>query len=309
MGDVIHNLPAVTDLARAVPDAEIHWVVEEGFQEIPRLHPAVKQVIPIALRRWRRHPVKGMLHKEPQRFRRALREMPYHLILDSQGLAKSALVARMARGPVVGYDRKSIREPVASLLYKTRYPVSRQLHAIERNRQLTGSALGYVPQGLPDYGLVPPNLVLPWAPTHRFATLLTATSRADKEWAESHWIAIGQQLAEQGIQVVLPWGGAAERARSERLARAIPDAVCPPRMSLTEAAALLAQSEVVVGVDTGLVHLAAAMASPVVAIFCQSDPEKTGVVAATPVINLGQKDRPPEVAQVWAAMMEVMRKC
>jgi len=132
--------------------------------------------------------------------------------------------------------------------------------------------------------------------------LLTATSRADKEWAEAHWIELGRRLVAQELRCVLPWGGAQEKARSERLAAAIPNAICPPRMSLTEAAALLAGAQIVVGVDTGLAHLAAAMATPVVAIFCASDPVKTGVLASTYAVNLGSDGAPPTVDAVWAAV-------
>ena len=114
MGDVIHNLPAVTDLARVFPDAQIDWVVEEGFQDIPRLHPAVNRVIPIALRRWRKTPLASLRSHALTAFGIALRNEHYDLIIDSQGLIKSALVARLAHGPIAGFDRRSIREPAAS---------------------------------------------------------------------------------------------------------------------------------------------------------------------------------------------------
>ena len=162
MGDVIHNLPAVTDLARAFPDAAIDWVVEEGFQEIPRLHPAIRKVIPIALRRWRKAPLASLASADLHAFASKLRREHYDLVLDSQGLVKSALVARLAHGPVAGYDRSSAREPAASVFYSQRYRVSRDLHAIERNRWLSGLALGYAVQGLIDYGLPAPKAVPLW---------------------------------------------------------------------------------------------------------------------------------------------------
>lgn len=303
MGDVIHNLPAVTDLARAFPDAAIDWVVEEGFQEIPRLHPAIRKVIPIALRRWRKAPLASLASADLHAFASELRREHYDLVLDSQGLVKSALVARLAHGPVAGYDRSSAREPAASVFYSQRYRVSRDLHAIERNRWLSGLALGYAVQGLIDYGLPAPKAVPLWLPQMPFVTLLTATSRSDKEWPEQNWFEIGRRFAAEGVCCVLPWGSEAERARSERLAAAIPHALCPPRMALSEAAALLAGSCIVIGVDTGLVHLAAAVATPVVAIFCASDPQKTGVRADTGAVNLGADGAPPDVEMVWQALL------
>lgn len=302
MGDVIHNLPAVTDLARAFPDAEIDWVVEEGFQDLPRLHPSVHRVIPFALRRWRKALLSTVAGDEISEFMTALRATDYDLVLDSQGLSKSALVAKLARGPVAGYDRASAREPIASFFYSQKNRVERSLHAIERNRLLSARALGYEVAGAIDYGLPRPAVNLPWLAQGAYVVLLTATSRADKEWPEAHWIELGQRFAAQGLRCVLPWGGMAEKARSERLAAAIPQALCPPRMSLTEAAALLASAQIVVGVDTGLAHLAAAMATPVVAIFCASDPVKTGVLAGSYAVNLGAEGAPPALDAVWAAV-------
>jgi len=303
MGDVIHNLPAVTDLARAFPDAQIDWVVEEGFREIPALHPAVNRVIPFSLRRWRKKPLAALAGDEISSFARELRAEHYDLILDSQGLAKSALVAKLAHGPVAGYDKTSAREPLASCFYSQKSKVDRSLHAIERNRLLSAQTLGYELRGAIDYGLPKPAVDLSWLPAERYVVLLTATSRADKEWAEERWIELGRRLVAQGLRCVLPWGGAQEKARSERLVAAIDGAICPPRMSLTEAAALLAGAQIVVGVDTGLAHLAAAMATPVVAIFCASDPVKTGVLAGTYAVNLGADGAPPTVDAVWAAVI------
>lgn len=303
MGDVIHNLPAVTDLARSFPLAKIDWVVDEGFQEIPRLHPAVSRVIPVALRRWKKSPLAALKGCDLSTFAAQLRAENYDLILDSQGLIKSALVARFAKGTVAGYDRASVRESAASFFYQHRYAVSTTQHAIDRNRQLSAQALGYAATDPMDYGVPAPQADLPWLPVAPFAALLTATSRTDKEWDEACWQEIGHRFAAQGVVSILPWGSAPERARSERLAALIPNAICPPRMSLTQAAALLAASRIVVGVDTGLAHLAAAVATPVVAIFCGSDPVKTGVRAESGAVNLGSNGAPPDVETVWQAVL------
>lgn len=308
MGDIIHNLPAVTDLARAWPDAKIDWVVEEGFQEIPRLHPAINRVIPIGMRRWRKTPLATLCGNDLGQFAKNLRGEKYDLVLDSQGLIKSALVARLAKGPIAGYDSNSIREPAASLFYHQKFPISRTLHAIERNRELSAAALGYTAPSEIDYGLQAPSLTPDWLPQTPYATLLTATSRADKEWAENNWIALGQRFFEQGVISVLPWGSEPERTRSERLAAAIPQAICPSKLNLTEAASLLAGSRIVVGVDTGLAHLAAALSTPVVAIFCGSDPLKTGVRAESGAVNLGANGAPPDLDTVWQAVLAGQKK-
>jgi heptosyltransferase-1 len=304
MGDVIHQWPAITDLARAYPNAAIDWVVEEGFADLPRLHPAIRNVIPIALRRWRKSLLAERTQLEWQQFKTQLRACRYDLVLDAQGLIKSAAVAKLACGPIAGFDRHSIREPLASLVYGRKYAVAKDLHAIERNRQLSAAALNYVPHGEIDYGLRTPQLALSWLPQSPYAVFLTATSRADKEWPEANWIVLGQKMLARGLQIVFPWGSATERERAERLAAALPGAIVAPKLTLSEAAVLLTNSAMVVGVDTGLVHLAAAVAVPTVAIFCASDPLLTGIRASSYAVNLGQRGQAPTVDAVWTAVQQ-----
>ena len=302
LGDVVHCLPAVSDLARARLDAEIEWVVEEGFAAIPRLHPRITRVLPVAIRRWRRALGRHDTWREITAFDRALRARRYDAVLDAQGLVKSALITARARGPGLGYAPRSAREPASALFYRRRFAVSRALHAVERNRRLAGRAFGYEPAGPPDYGLRAPAGALPWVPDGPYAVLLHATSRADKLWPEDDWQALAARLHGAGLGCVLPWGSEAERERAGRLARAMPGAVAAPRLDLTEAAQLLAGARVAIGVDTGLVHLAAALGAPTVALYTATDPGLTGVHAAGPHANLGGRGRAPDAAAVWRAV-------
>ena len=136
MGDVIHMLPAVTDMKRANPQLQIDWVVEEGFAHIPAWHPAVNKVIPVAVRRWRKNLLAASTWQQVRKLRKQLRESSYDLVLDSQGLFKSAVVSSWAKKPVAGMDAQSAREGIASRFYRDRYPVARGQHAVPRNRQL-----------------------------------------------------------------------------------------------------------------------------------------------------------------------------
>ena len=303
LGDVIHNLPVVTDLRAHFPDAAIDWVVEEGFADIARLHPGVRRVIPVALRRWRKSLASPATWREMRAFRATLQAENYDLVIDTQGLMKSALITRMARGRRCGYAASSAREPLAARFYDATFEVPGSLHAVERNRRLAALAAGYTASATPDYGIaVPP------APTFASpnAVLLTATSRDDKLWPEDRWIAAGRALHQRGLSCLLPAGSATERERATRIAQAIPGAVALPPLSLPELAAQLADARIVIGVDTGLVHLAAALGRPTLALFCASDPALTGVVASTPAINLGSRGRPPSVEHVLAAALPLL---
>ena len=306
LGDVIHNLPVVTDLRRRWPDAAIDWCVEEGFLAIPRLHPGVGRVLPVAVRRWRKHLLDGGTWSEIAAWRRSLRERDYDAVLDTQGLVKSALIASQAIGPKLGYDAASAREPMAARFYDRHVPVARQLHAVVRNRQLAAGALGYALAGDPDYGIAAPAGSFDWLPRSPYLVFLTATSRDDKLWPEAHWIALGEQLAAKGLAAVLPAGNPAERQRASRLAAAIPGALAAPAMKLPELATLLAGARAVVGVDTGLSHLAVALAVPTVALYTATDPGLTGVLGAGFHRNLGGTGRIPAVAAVVDELAAVL---
>ena len=336
LGDVIHNLPVVRDLLAQRPDCVIDWVVERALAEIPRLHPGVRRVIPVGLRAWRQRLLEGSTWREIAEFGQELRAESYDLVIDTQGLLKSALVARRARGPRCGYDAGSAREPAASRFYDRRYPVPRALHAVERNRRLVAAAAGYAPEGAPDYGLgaVPPGPTfgpsggtemeppgLTFSPSggtgtlpssvafgRPHAVLLTATSRDDKLWPEADWIALGTALCARGLHCLLPAGTATERERAARIAAALPAATALPAQTLTELATTLAATRLAVGVDTGLVHLAAALGRPTLALFRASDPGLTGVMAGkggAPAENLGARGAPPAVGTVIARALEL----
>lgn len=308
LGDVIHNLPAITDIKAMFPGMEIDWVVEESFADIPRLHPSVSEVITVAVRRWRKHLFQANTWQEIRDMRRQLRAHDYDYVIDTQGLLKSALIGWQARGAYHGQDSASARESWAALLYQQRHPVARGQHAVARNRELAARALGYaIPSSPPDYRIhaVAPDAAL--GLPSRYIAGLHATSRDSKLWPENHWAQLGNALLGQGLALVLPWGNAIEEARAQRIASAVPGCVVLPRLSLTRLAAVIGSSHAAIGVDTGLVHLAAALNRPTVAIYTDTDPRLTGVLAQDKhkISNLGGQGQVPTVDAVLEALAQV----
>ena len=299
LGDVIHHMPAVTEARRRRPGDRLAWLVEEAFAPLVRLHPAVGEVVPVAWRRWRKTLYAPATLREIAAGLRGIGSKTYDDIIDSQGLLRTALISRFAPGRRHGYDSRSIKEPLASAFYNLRHAVSRELHAVERNRILTGRALGYEPQGAPDFGLDRAGLA---KPEGRYAIFLHATARAEKQWPEENWIALGKALGQGCLALVLTWGTEQERARSERLATVIPNARVAERQPLDQVARLIAGAEFVVGVDTGLLHLAAALGVPLVAIFAGSEPSLTKPVGNGPLAVLGAQGAPPSVDAVRKAV-------
>jgi len=247
------------------------------------------------VRRWRSSLWSPAAWREIGDFRAALAAERYDLVIDTQGLLKSALICAIAPGVRHGMDNESAREAVAARFYDERHHVPRGLHAVERNRLLTAKALGFSAQTDPIYGLH----VNPSYSEKPYAVLLTMTSRADKLWPEASWIELARAL---GMRVVLPWGSELERERAVRIAEALADGVIAEAMTLEALASLFAASRFVIGLDTGLTHLAAAVGARTVGIYAGSDPALTGLYGAPRAANVGGPGRPPSVAEVLKAL-------
>jgi heptosyltransferase-1 len=291
LGDVIHTLPALTDAARAVAGIRFDWVVEEAFAEIPAWHPAVDQVIPVAIRRWRKRPLKNFTGPEWRRARNALRSQHYDAVIDAQGLLKSAFIARLVNATRCGMDKHSARERLAALAYQHKIPVPREMHAVERIRLLFARALNYpLPTEPGDYCLrdglrsgLPDNLIPAGKELPPGLLFFHGTARAEKLWHEDHWIELATLATQRGYTVWLPWGSEKERERAERIAGHSNDrqnrhqVQVLPRLDLLGLAGMLLQVSGAVAVDTGLGHLSAALDVPTVSLY---GPTRTGLIGA-----------------------------
>ncbi len=308
LGDVVYALAMVADIETHRPGTAIDWVAEEAFAPLVRLVPGVRRVIPLALRRWRKSPFARRSWREFGAFRAGLAAERYLAILDLQEQVKGALVARLARGVRHGLDRKSIREPIAAWFDDVHHRIDRNLHFVDKCRGLAAAALGYEIQGPPRWRFELP-LPPPITPPGPYAMVFHATSRADKLWPEPSWRELLANFTQAGLTVLLPWGSTDEEARSKRLAEAIPGALVPPRQALAALAALAGRAEIVVGVDTGLTHLAAALGTPTLALFTTTDPALAGVAhIRAQGEDLGGRGTVPDLDSVLAASGRLLRR-
>jgi heptosyltransferase-1 len=280
LGDVIHTLPALTDATARLPGIRFDWVVEEAFAEIPSWHPAVERVIPVALRRWRRAPWRALFSGEWSAFRQAVGIHKYDRVIDAQGLLKSALITRLTQGPSYGLDRSSAREPLAASFYTYPQSVPKGRHAIARTRELFAQVLGYALEGLTlRYGLDLERL--PESPfASPYLVFLHGTTWLSKHYPDGHWERLAALAGEADYRVLLPWGNEQERARADWLARKQAAVEVLPALELSQLAGVLAHAAGVVGVDTGLAHLAAALESPGVFLYGPTDVTLTGVTGS-----------------------------
>ncbi len=302
LGDIVHTLPAVTEAARALPQLRFDWVAEEAFTEIPAWHPAVQWVIPVALRRWRRQPLAARRSGEWRHFCEQLAAQRYDLVIDGQGLLKSAFIARKVAAPVAGYDWTSAREPLASLFYQRKYAVTKDQHAVLRLRRLFAGALDYrLSEEAVDCGLTRSAFARPASVGDSpYVVFLHGTTREDKHYPEAYWRELVEQAAER-YRVLLPWGNEIERERALRLAEGVENAAVLPKMNLAEIAGTIAGAEGAVAVDTGLGHLSAALGTPAVSLYGPTSPKLVGAYGANQRY-LCAEDFPPGDADVKPAI-------
>ncbi len=314
LGDVVHNMPMVADIQRHFPGAQIDWVVEEAYTSLVRLNPLVRNIIPIALRRWRKSLFSAATRAEIGAFQRQLRAERYDVVFDTQGLLKTSVVMRMARlatdGRRIGLANAtegSGYEPLSRIFHDQSIPVDRHTHAVTRARLVAACALGYQLEGPPDFAMQPPpQQRWPWMPEQPYVVFFHGTARAAKQWPQAQWIKLGQALAERGLPVLLPWGSRKEQQAAQALAAGIPGATVLPALPLMQAVALVQQARLVIGLDTGLTHIAAAYGQPTVELYCDSPRWKTEGNWSPSIINLGDLGSPPTQDQVLKAALDLL---
>lgn len=282
MGDIIHTLPAITDAQKAIPGINFDWVVEENFAEIPKWHPAVKNIIPVAIRRWRHMMFRAVKNGEISWFLHNLRAKSYDYVIDAQGLIKSAAVALFAHGVKCGYDKTSAREPLANVVYKKKLAIAKNLHAITRTRKLFATILNYNNiSDMPSYGI--------GIDTSHFATqnyddnylvFVHGTTAKKKCWADNSWQELARLAVEAGFKVKIPWSNTEELQRAKYIAATHADIEVLPKLDLTSLGSLMLKAKGVVAIDTGLGHLAAALNVPTISLYGPTDPNLIGTLGA-----------------------------
>lgn len=314
LGDVVHNMPMVADILRHYPHANIDWVVEEAYADLVRLNRGVRNVIPFALRRWRKSLASAQTCAEMRSFHQTLRAQPYDVVFDTQGLIKSGAVMGMARlasgGRRIGLangTEGSGYEPISRIFHTMSVPVGGRTHAVMRARMVAATAFGYAIDSLADFNLNAPDGSRPaWLPDQPYAVFFHGTARAEKRWDDASWVQVAQSLAARGLPVLLPWGSEPEKQAADRLAARMQNAQVLPRLSMMDAVLLAQRASLAIGVDTGLTHIAAGFNRPTIELYCDSPRWKTEGNWSADIMNLGDLGMPPAVAEVEEAIASLL---
>ncbi len=334
LGDVLHNVPIVWDLRKRIPNAQIDWIVEEAYVHL--LEPlkstegfrGIDRIIPVALRRWRKNLWSLSTWKEFFAMRKELQETTYDVILETQGLIKSAVLCALTKksdtaivAGLANATEYSGYEPLARMFYTQAVHVPLQCHAIDRSRYVMCTAFDWPLLSREDQ----PPLFYPLQWVERLPVLVMkdlqksqdgsvlpyilcfhSSARAAKRWSSETWVDLGRALSSQGYQLVFPWGTPKEKSLSDWMASQIPGAFVPRAISIEEAYPLIAHAALTIGVDTGLTHLAAVLGKPTVEIYCDSPRWKTEGYWSNQIANHGDLKNPPTVTEVLDACKRLL---
>jgi heptosyltransferase-1 len=325
LGDVLHNLPILWDMRARLPEAQIDWVVEEGYVNL--LTPlqtregfkGIDRIIPFGLRRWKKSLLSAQTWRDFFAFKKNLQQVRYDFIIETQGLVKSGLVCALAKkannAVVAGLANAtefSGYEPLACNFYTEQVQVPLQCHAVDRSRYVVSSAFDWPLIGRAEGAIFySEHAVLPVGTQQvefqkPYVLFFHSTAREAKRWSNENWIEVGNALAKLGYQVVLPWGSSSEKAISERLAVNIPNSIVPNAFSIEEAFSVILNSALAVGVDTGLTHLSAVLGKPTIEIYCDSPRWKTEGYWSDKIRNLGDIQSPPSALEVINASEDLL---
>lgn len=331
LGDVVHAMPAVQDLRQAFPDAQIDWVVERGFAPLVQRCAGVNRVIACELRRWRKSPLSKQTRLAWHAFRTELQRERYDAVIDLQGLSKSALVSWLTRlspqglrfGMANQTEGSSFEAP-ARWVADVAIALPPHIHAVARSRELCARSLDYGVPEIQSFGLLAQVDKAPeaiksaatnGASPHGVVALVHGTSRADKQWPLAYWHALGKLLNDGGYAVALPHGSDEEQQRAHEIAGPLANAVIWPRLGLDALTDALATCAGVVGVDSGLSHIAVALDLPHVQIYNFDTAWRTGPLPVSPEpIGAGGPgarqlsvfaDPTPSLGAVWQAWLAV----
>lgn len=313
LGDIIHTFPMVQDIKQNYPRAAIDWLVDESFQDLIKINPSIDEIITIPLRTWAKNKLNFLQNFSTwkNKIQAQLCSKYYDYIIDAQGLLKSAALTKCFNGQVYGFGKNSIREKFAIFFYQHKIETGKQHLAIQKNRLLAARIFNYeIDQTQVNFGLTtawlqqicPQNIAN--IPQSDYVVFFHATSKDSKKYPLLHWVTLAKYLITQyNLQIILPFGSATEQAESQQIKNLLQEysnmiIVPEKRMSYFELVQLINSSFFIFGVDTGLVHLANALNQKLIAIYTDTNPQKTGIFATTRAKNIGNIGQTPKVEEI-----------
>ena len=278
MGDLMHALPAITEAKLNMPNLVFDWVVDKNFSSVPKWHPAINEVIETNHREWKLNLFSSDSRNEIKQVIETIEDNNYDLIVDMQNNLKSAFLSFLCKQPVAGMDARSSREYPAHLAYKKKINVSKDMHAIQRQKSLLSSALDYSNKiSVDSYGIDKNKFSYSNKVSEKkYIVCVQNASWPTKQWPINYWQELICELAVNDMHLYFPSGNQSELDRANEICSASPKAKALDLMSLNEMAYLIDNASLSICSDTGLAHLSAITNTPSLTLYGPTNPQLIG---------------------------------
>lgn len=269
LGDIVHAMVALQFIKQQQPDIIIDWVVEERFAELLRGNPDINDVLTVNLKTLKQN--KGLIGKEIAHLRNYAQNH-YDLVIDAQGLLKSAITSTLLGRKRAGFDKHSIRESLASWFYQQHIACAYDVNSIDRNVTVIAGALGI--QVTPEqiiakqpflyFERLDPALLQLFSQQRRNVLYVVGSTWPSRNYPKEHFLAVIEALQQQAFII---WGNTAEQQTAQWLGERSQYVTVLPKIDLSQLKAFIAQVDLVIGNDTGPTHMAWGLNKPSITLF------------------------------------------
>ena len=293
MGDIVHAMVALQFIKKKYPNIQLDWVVEKAFIGVLQDNPHIDNILPVELKAIKKN--KLAIFKEIKRVKKYAKAN-YDLVIDAQGLLKSAIVAKLLGKKAAGFNRNSIREKVASWFYNIGVDIDYAANTIDRNAKVLGEPLGVE---------ITPQMILNKEPflffkeSEIYKSYLSSDKKniifvigstwESRNYPKEKFAALADILQEN---VLIVWGDKQEREKAEWIAQNSSFAFVMPKLNLNELKALIASADLVIGNDTGPTHMAWGLNIPSITLFGPTPVSRVYVTPINKVVKSASKVNP-----------------
>jgi len=277
MGDLMHALPALTEAEQNIKNISFDWVVDKAFSSVPSWHPAVDKIIKTDHRNWRKQFLSSESREALNLVKKEINATDYDFVVDMQNNLKSAFLSFLSDHRVTGMDASSSREYPAHWAYSKKVNIKKSLHAIDRQKELLASTLGYKSVPGVDYGISKVKFLKPAfeLPTN-YMVLVQNASWPTKQWPVAYWKDLVKYLGDRGVNVILPSGSEDELMRAKEISSVSERAKALEVLPLNEVAHIIDNADYCICSDTGLAHLSAVVNTSSLTLYGPTDTKLIG---------------------------------
>jgi heptosyltransferase-1 len=309
MGDIIHAMVALEFIKKFHPDIRIDWVVESSFAPILQDNPNIDTILPLNLKAIKRNKVEIF---NQIKLAKNYAKNNYDLVIDAQGLLKSAVTAKLLGKKIAGFSKDSIREKIASYFYDIKVNISYAANTIDRNAKVLSEPLGF---SISKEDILNKSPFLFYKESQKVDNLIRHDKKnivfvigstwESRNYPKEKFVEIANELKEN---ILVCWGNEEEYEKAKYIEQNSPYAIATPKLNLNELKALIAKSDLVIGNDTGPTHMAWGLNRPSITIFGPTPVSRVYITDINKVVKSSSKVNPYKLNKQDFSIREIEAK-